>query len=265
VPPALAGVALATAAASALPLLAPSLAARCQVATLAGAAGGAATFAGGGGVLPRILDLGQLAHTPLALWRACAPAAASVAAIAVLETLLAAKVAAAGKPPPPPTSGRHAHAEDRVLLGLGLGNAASALLGGFGGCGLIPQTVLNAQAGGRSRVSSGSYAVATALIVVVFAPLVGAVPVASLSGVMLTVAAATVQVPHSKRVLQAALKQQPPAAAARAWAQLLVLATTSATCFFVDMAAGIGAGVALTALLGKAVAFGESRRTAWHE
>jgi len=320
VPPALAGVAAATAIASLLPMVAPSLAASCQVATLAGVAaasgGGVSgdlvnTFAGGWRVLPTPLDLRALAVTPLSLWQACVPAATSVAAIAVLETLLAAKVAAdsqnATKPPGAAaataaataessslsseveneassvngrasesnnmsgsdsvvtSSGSSNQSEDRVLLGLGLGNAVSALCGGFGGCGLIPQTVLNGQAGGRTRWSSGAYAVAMALSVVCFAPVIGAIPVASLSGLMLTVAAATVQVPYSKRVLSEALmkprkklQQQAPhpeqsaaADALGAQSKLAVLACTSITCFIVDMAGGIGVGVALTKLLTK--------------
>lgn len=39
--------------------------------------------------------------------------------------------------------------DDRILFGQSLGTAASSLMGGFGGCGLIPQTLLNCQAGGR--------------------------------------------------------------------------------------------------------------------
>jgi len=312
VPPALAGVAAATVIASLLPAVAPSWAASCQVATLAGvaAAGGGAdamnTFAGGWRVLPTPLDVHALAAAPLSLWQACVPAAMSVAAIAVLETLLAAKVAAGSKGAAMPAAatadgssnlpteedgesksgasrvgdensvtgsdsvvaGGSEQSEDRVLLGLGLGNAVSALCGGFGGCGLIPQTVLNGQAGGRTRLSSGAYAVAMALSVVCFAPVIGAIPVASLSGLMLTVAAATVQVPYSKQVLKEALKkprkqqheqqqqeQQPEqtsvVASLGAQSKLAVLACTSVTCFFIDMAAGIGVGVVLTKLLAK--------------
>ena len=39
----------------------------------------------------------------------------------------------------------------RSVVGMAWGKVASALLGGFGGCGLIPQTVLNVKSGGRGR------------------------------------------------------------------------------------------------------------------
>ena len=46
-----------------------------------------------------------------------------------------------------------------TVLSLAAGNAGSVLLGGFGGAGLVPQTVLNLNSGGRGRWSIGSYAV----------------------------------------------------------------------------------------------------------
>ena len=39
------------------------------------------------------------------------------------------------------------------VLALSLGNAVSAATGGFGGCGLVPQTVLNLQSGGAATAS----------------------------------------------------------------------------------------------------------------
>ena len=74
--------------------------------------------------------------------------------ISILETLLASRIAkdaaaATTNATPPttptstPTQSHPSSDPDRLLVGLGLGNLASALFGGFGGCGLIPNTVLN--------------------------------------------------------------------------------------------------------------------------
>ena len=82
---------------------------------------------------------------------------------------------------------------------------ASALLGGIGGCGLIPQTVLNVNAGGGGRVSSAAYATAMATMVLVFAPLVGQISQAALAGLMITVAYSTVQWKPTADILLAAL------------------------------------------------------------
>jgi hypothetical protein len=61
----------------------------------------------------------------------------------------------------------------------------SSLLGGFGGCGLIPQTVLNVKSGGKGHFfSSISYTLAMALFVLDFAPFIGQIS----SGIVICVA-----------------------------------------------------------------------------
>ena len=56
------------------------------------------------------------------------------------------------------------------------------MFGGFGGCGLIPNTLLNGTSGGEGYASSFSYSGFLALFVVVFAPIIGKIPMASLAG-----------------------------------------------------------------------------------
>eukprot|EP00613_Pedinella_sp_CCMP2098_P065204 CAMPEP_0171972100 /NCGR_PEP_ID=MMETSP0993-20121228/221085_1 /TAXON_ID=483369 /ORGANISM="non described non described, Strain CCMP2098" /LENGTH=504 /DNA_ID=CAMNT_0012622577 /DNA_START=21 /DNA_END=1535 /DNA_ORIENTATION=+ len=253
VPSALAGVVAATAATALLASqsLSPAVAAAASgVATLSDAAG-AATFAGGLSTLPTLAPLAALSPPLGVSWAAavkiCGPAALSVAAISILETLLAGKVLTKAAGFSTEAGSRSSESADgggdRALLGLGLGSLASAALGGFGGCGLIPQTVLNLSAGGRGALSSASYAVTMALSVLCLAPLIGAIPVASLAGVMLTVAASTVQVEWTQAAFAGAR-----GGGTVAKAKLLVLLATSTICFKVDMAAGIGVGIALTAL-----------------
>jgi SulP family sulfate permease len=86
-------------------------------------------------------------------------AAIGIMAISVVETILAQQVLnnrkreAAGK-----GGGLYAVDEDedpdRMIVGLGLGNLVSACFGGFGGCGLIPISILNFTGGGRGRLSA---------------------------------------------------------------------------------------------------------------
>ena len=203
---------------------------------------GTATFQGGLSVLPTFAGLGWLALPggALATMRIVAPAAVSIALISVLETLLAGKVVedcVASEcmvfiEQQPPAK------NNQLLGGLAAGNAASALLGGFGGSGLIPQTLLNMQCGGHGRLSSISYAIALAALVVAAAPLIGAVPVAALAGVMLTVALSTVQFYWTCTAFDKAFRN--PAENVRqrlrACATFCALAVTSTTCYFVDSA-----------------------------
>ncbi|CAM9516634.1 unnamed protein product, partial [Heterosigma akashiwo] len=203
---------------------------------------GEETFRGGLSVLPSWTGLPGVPFS-LATLKIIAPAAFSIAAISMLESLLAAKVVSEA----PPICETAETNNDRVLYGNALGNAASALLGGFGGCGLIPQTVLNVQSRGRGQASSLAYALCLVPAVLVGAPLVGAIPTASLAGLMLAVAAGTVQWGASARAVRAALRPAPhrsatPWAARTAAAALLA---ASLACYFVDMASGIALGVAL--------------------
>jgi SulP family sulfate permease len=108
------------------------------------------------------------------------PTAVAVAIISLLETILARRVACAatGACPPDPDDAQ----ADRAAVAVGLGNFASAMFGGFGGCGLIPNTLLNSRNGGLSYVSSLAYALSLALCVILFAPVIGRIPMAALSG-----------------------------------------------------------------------------------
>ena len=72
-------------------------------------------------------------------------------------------------------------------IGQGLGNLASGLTGGQGGCALIGQSLINVEAGGTSRLSGMVMAGGLAAGLVSAAPLLGRIPIAALVGVMLLV------------------------------------------------------------------------------
>ncbi|KAJ1634191.1 hypothetical protein T492DRAFT_519779 [Pavlovales sp. CCMP2436] len=105
-----------------------------NVATLAMTAGDV-TFAGGFAVLPRLAAMPDFSLETLQL---VVVPAFSIALISSLEMLLAQRVVddtgVPGKTDP-----------DASIAAMAGGNAISAALGGFGGCGLIPQTLLNSQ------------------------------------------------------------------------------------------------------------------------
>ena len=144
------------------------------------------------------------------------------------------------------------------VFALAVGNGASALLGGFGGCGLIPQTVLNLNSGGGGRLSSLAYAAAMATFVVALAPLVGQISQAALAGLMISVAFSTVQWAPTKAAIEAALAGDgDERAAAEARVSLAALLVAMVACYEVDFAAGIAIGVAVDVGLTALVARGE--------
>jgi sulfate permease, SulP family len=108
------------------------------------------------------------------------PAALTVAILAAIESLLSAVVADSL------TGDRHnANAE---LVGQGLANIASPLLGGIPVTGAIARTGTNIRSGARSPVAAIVHALTLLTIVLVFAPLAKFIPLATLAAVLLVVA-----------------------------------------------------------------------------
>lgn len=155
-------------------------------------------------------------------------------------------------------TGKKVDVPSRSVIATAVGCAISGLLGGFGGCGVIPQTVLNMKSGGGGKLSSIVYGTAMAAFVLVFAPLVAQITTASLAGLMLTVSLATLQIDFTKSTFKKAFKALTGRGKVeKGEAPVIDLATLGLTtwlCYAVDMGTGIVLGVvfekALRALKG---------------
>lgn len=79
------------------------------------------------------------------------------------------------------------HQPNRELLGQGLGNALCAFVGAMPGAGATMRTVINIKSGGSNQLSGMFHAVCLLLIVLFFAPLASAIPLAVLSGILIKV------------------------------------------------------------------------------
>lgn len=75
----------------------------------------------------------------------------------------------------------------RECLAQGGSNILNGLFSGMGGCPMIAQTLVNINAGARSRVSGVVAALAIIFIVLVAAPVIERIPMAALTGVMMVV------------------------------------------------------------------------------
>lgn len=126
---------------------------------------------------------------------------------------------------------------NRECVAQGAGNIVSGLFGGTGGCGMIGQTVVNINAGGRGRLSGIMMAV-TLLSFILFADkLIEMVPIAALVGVMFMMVIETFAW-SSFRIL----KKIPMSDA-------IVLITVSLVTVFVDLAIAVFVGVIISALV----------------
>jgi SulP family sulfate permease len=80
---------------------------------------------------------------------------------------------------------------NRECIAQGTANIANGFFFGMGGCPMIAQTLVNLSAGSRARLS-GIIASITILAIILFgAPIIGMVPMAALTGVMIMVAVGT--------------------------------------------------------------------------
>lgn len=148
------------------------------------------------GELPAGLSAPSLGFVDLGAVPALLPSALAVAALAALESLLSASVADGM------TVGQK-HDPDRELFGQGLANLAAPLFGGVPATGAIARTAVNVRAGAGSRLASLTHAAVLAVIVYAAAPLVSAIPLAALAGVLLATAVRMVEVGSVKAMARA--------------------------------------------------------------
>ena len=83
---------------------------------------------------------------------------------------------------------RSRHDSNRTLIGQGVGNAASALLGGMPGSGMMGATIVSLNSGGQTKRSGLFEGCFVLLAFVLFGSLAGWLPLAALAGVLMVVA-----------------------------------------------------------------------------
>lgn len=80
---------------------------------------------------------------------------------------------------------------NRECLAQGSANLVNGFFFGMGGCPMIAQTLVNLSAGSRARLSGIVAALTILVIILVGAPVIGKLPIAALTGVMIMVAIGT--------------------------------------------------------------------------
>jgi SulP family sulfate permease len=156
--------------------------------------------------------------------------AATVAALAAIESLLSARVAATMADTGP-------YDADRELVGQGLASVASALFGGMPATGAIARTAVNVRSGGRTRLAAILHALLLAGIVVVGASVVAAIPLAALAGVLMVTATRMISVATVRTVMGTTR------------ADAMVFAGTAVVTVSVDLITAVLVGIAVAAFL----------------
>lgn len=166
----------------------------------------------------------------LHLVRELLPAAFAIAMLGAIESLLSAVVAdgMAGS----------AHDPDAELLAQGTGNLVAPFFGGFAATGAIARTATNIRAGARTPIAAVTHALFVLLAVLLLAPLLAYLPMASLAALLLLVAWNMAEAKHALRILREAPKSD---------AAVLVVCFGLTVVF--DMVIAVTVGVVLAALL----------------
>jgi len=79
------------------------------------------------------------------------------------------------------------HNPNKELIGQGVGNSIAALFGGLPGAGATIRTVVNINAGGKTRLSGMAAGAFLLLILLVLGPVASKIPAAVLAGILITV------------------------------------------------------------------------------
>jgi SulP family sulfate permease len=165
-----------------------------------------------------------------ALLRELLPYAFAIAALGAIESLLSAVVADG-------MTGRR-HDPDAELLAQGTGNLVAPFFGGFAATGAIARTATAVRFGARSPVAASFHAIVVLVAVVLLAPLLGFLPMASLAAVLLFVAWNMAELDHFAHVLRVAPRSD-----------VAVLVTCFLLTVLFDMVVAVSVGVVMAALL----------------
>ena len=166
----------------------------------------------------------------LALLRELLPAGFAIAALGAIESLLSAVVADG-------MTGRK-HDPDAELMAQGTGNLIAPFFGGFAATGAIARTATNVRSGARSPIAAFVHALIALASVVLIAPLLGRLPMASLAALLLFVAWNMAEIEHFAYVLRVAPRSD-----------VAVMLACFLLTVLVDMVIAVSVGVVMAALL----------------
>ena len=167
---------------------------------------------------------------PLSAISELGSAAFAIAILGAIESLLSAVIADGM------TGTRHD--PDAELIGLGLGNIVAPFFGGIAATGALARTATNVRSGARSPISAVVHSLVVLSAVLLLAPLVAYVPMASLAALLLLVAWNMSEVKHALYVMRVAPRSD-----------VVVLVLCFVLTVFFDMVVAVSVGVVLAALL----------------
>lgn len=158
------------------------------------------------------------------------PSAFAIAMLGAIESLLSAVVADG-------MAGTR-HDPDAELIALGVGNMICPFFGGIAATGAIARTATNIRYGGRSPVSAVVHSFVILAAILLIAPILSYLPMASLAALLLIVAWNMSDVKHFIQIVKIAPKSD-----------VMVLLTCYSLTVVFDMVIAVSVGIVLASLL----------------
>lgn len=170
------------------------------------------------------------------------PSALAIAMLGALESLLCATVADGM------TGTRHDPNDE--LIGQGIGNLLVPFLGGIPATAALARTAANIRAGAGSPLSAVVHGLFLLLALLVLAPALAVLPMASMAALLLVVAWNMADVPHFLRILRVAPRED---------AITLVVCYALTVLVNMEVAVGVGLGLAAFLFIRRTVALTDAR------
>lgn len=181
------------------------------------------------GNIPRTLPLPSFPSFSYEQIQKMFPDAITIALLGAIESLLSAVVADGA------TGNRHR--SNCELVAQGFANIGSIVFGGIPATGAIARTSANIRLGAKTPVAGMTHAITLLLLMLLFAPYAGKIPLAALSGVLILVAWNMSELENFYSILRG---QKSDA---------IVLIITFLLTVLIDLAVAVQAGVILAAIL----------------
>lgn len=191
---------------------------------------GIATIGSAFGGIPRGLPNLHVPDVTLSRIIQLAGPALAIAGLGAIESLLSATVADG-------MTGTK-HNSNQELIGQGLANILSALLGGFTATGAIARTATNIRMGGNSPLAGITHSLTLVLTVLFLAPLADHIPLCSLAAILFVVAYNMSDVHHFAHILRKAPRND-----------VIILLITFLLTVFVDLVVAVNVGVTIASLM----------------
>lgn len=181
------------------------------------------------GEVPTGLPQGWLPVLSFDVLAGAAEPALTLALLGAIDSLLTALIA--------DSITRTRHGPNRELVGQGIGNAMAGFLGGLPGAGNTLGTVVNARAGGLTRLSGMTCAVILFALVMGLGEVVEQVPLAALAGILMKVGWDIIDWPFITRIRH--LRRE----------NLVVMVTTLGLTVFLDLVTAVVIGLVVAGMV----------------